>query len=212
MSKQLLNKFFKENTVKKNIPTAQAIAHFHIELENNPEANEKIQGLFNEEIFKSQPKREEKVLAEKNEIESATTYEQIINFMRRDTDPMNRNVLINKAMEFENDIVPDILKRLKTSLNDGFTETAIRVLAKSGKDIVEELIGYFDDIRNPYAQSMVLVLLGFKTDETHIPWFIKQYDKLKKLYPNETYCEGAYYALYEIENRFYFSGKEQNSK
>ena len=70
-------------------------------------------------------------------------------------------------------------------------------------DIADELLNYFDDIRCPYAQSVVLLTLGFKADETHIPWLIDKYHHMKSLYPNETYCEGAYYALYEIETRFY---------
>ena len=203
MSKKLLNKFFKDNTVDSESPSASALAHFFIGLQRNPEANEKIQGLVDEELLKAQPKRREEFMAEKNEIASATEYEQIIYLMRRHTDPLNQHILINKAMEFEDKIVPDILRRLKTSLNDGFIESAIRILAESEKDVAEEIIGYYDDMRCPYAQSMALVLLGFKADEKYIQWLIEQYDKLKRLYPNERYCDGAYYALYEIENRFY---------
>ena len=106
-------------------------------------------------------------------------------------------------MEFENEIVPEIIRRLKTSLNDGFIETSIRILARSKMEIAEELFGYFEDIRTPYAQSMVIVLLGFKADESYIPWFVEKYSKLKKRCPNESYHESAYYALCEMENRFY---------
>ena len=58
-------------------------------------------------------------------------------------------------------------------------------------------------MRSPYAQSMVLVMLGFKADEKYVPWFIEQYNDLKRLYPNESYSEGAYYGLVQIESRFY---------
>lgn len=205
MYKKILDQFFKKNTVKNDkLPSAQAIAHFHIELQNNPEADEKIQGLLNEEIFKSQKGREEKVSAEKSEIESSTDYAQIDRLMRHNVDPMNQHILVEKAMEFEDEIISFIIKRLKTSLNDGYIETAIRILAKSEKNMTEELIENFDDTRNPYAQSMILVLLGFKADDSCIPWLIEQYEKLKKLYPNETFHDGAYYALDEIDSRFYF--------
>lgn len=59
------------------------------------------------------------------------------------------------------------------------------------------------DVRSPYAQSMILVALGFKADVRHIPWLIEKYKELKRLYPDEIYCDGAYYALEEIERRFY---------
>lgn len=207
MSRKLLEQFFKENTVMSEVPSAPALAHFYIALESNPESNEKVQGVLNEAVFKYQPEREKEALAEKHEIEFAATCEQIIRFMRRNTDPVNQHILINKAMAFEDEIVPEIVKRLKTSLNAGFIETAIRILAKSEKDIVKELVEYFDDMRSPYAQSMVLVLLGFKADEIHIPWFVDKYRELKKRYPDKSYCEGGYYALYEMEGRFYSAEK-----
>ena len=76
-------------------------------------------------------------------------------------------------------------------------------MAQSKIEVADELFGYFDDVRMPYAQSMILVLLGFKADESYIPWFIEKYNELKRRYPSESYCEGAYYALRQIENRIY---------
>ncbi|MCL2812935.1 MAG: hypothetical protein FWD25_13745 [Clostridia bacterium] len=40
------------------------------------------------------------------------------------------------------------------------------------------LIEIFPDMRYPYAQAMVLVVLGYKADQAHIPWFIDQYKNL----------------------------------
>lgn len=97
---------------------------------------------------------------------------------------------------------------LKTSLNDGFIETATRVLAMCNKNVAEELVGCFDDVRKPYAQSMILVVLGFKADETYIPWLIEKHEDLKRQYPDERYSDGAYYALYEIESRFCSVGEK----
>ena len=208
MYQKLLDRFFKESEVKEDeVPSAPAFAHFYLTLENNPEANEKIQETLNEAVLKEKPEREKEALAEKAEIESATSSEQLVRIMRRNTDPLNQHILVDKAMEFEDEIIPDIVKRLKTSLNDGFIETAIRILTKSKKNVADELIGCFDDIRNPYAQSMILVMLGFKADEARIPWFIEKFKELKMRYPNESYCEGAYYALWEMESRFYPMGK-----
>jgi len=95
---------------------------------------------------------------------------------------------------------------LKTSLNELFIELSTRVLAVCGKDISEELVKIYSETRSPYAQSMILVALGFKAEEKRIPWLIKKHKELKNLYPDESYCYGAYYAIYEMECRFY-SGK-----
>jgi len=203
MNKKLLEQFFREHTIESDTPTAPALAHFYLSLENDPDAGEEIRTVMDEAVFDEQPARQAEVLAERREIETLAACEQVIRFMRRGTDPMNQHILANKALAFEEEIVPQLVRMLKTSMNDGFIETAIRVLTKSNKDTADDLIGFFPDMRYPYTQAMVLVVLGFKADETHIPWFIDQYKKLERLYPDESHCQGAYYALCEMDNRFY---------
>lgn len=210
MYKKLIDKFFKENKTASDIPTAPALAHFQIVLELNPETNEKIHSLMNDTVFEHQPEREDAVMAERKEILAAKTADEIIRFMRKHTDPINQQVLVDKAIEFESEILPTILRMLKTSLNSGFIEDSIRILAKCAKNTADDLIACFDEIRNPYAQSMVLVALGFRAGEKDIPWVYDKYFTLKKLYPDESYHDGAYYALYEMEGRFYPLGKGKN--
>jgi len=203
MSNEFLDKFFKENTVDTEVPTAPALVHLSIAMEMHPESNLNVEETLIEAVFKYRPGRKRESSPERGEIESATTCEQILRLTRRYVDPVNLHILVNRAMEFEKEIVPEIVRMLKTSLNNNFIEIAVRILAKSEINVAEELTGYYDDVRNPYAQSMILLLLGFKVDESFIPWFIEKNNELKKNYPNESYCEGAYYALIEIEKRFY---------
>jgi len=207
VNKRLLDQFFKENTLESDGPTAPALAHFYLRLEGDPEASERIRAVMDEAILGEQPGREATMLAERRGIEAAETCERIIRLMRRDTDPMNLHILVGKALAFKDEIVPELIRMLKTSMNDGFIETAIRILTRSEMDIAGELIENYDDMRSPYAQSMVLVVLGYIADETCVAWLIDQHKKLKRLYPIESYCEGAYYALCEIDSRFYPAGK-----
>ena len=193
--KKILRKFFKENILNNDTPSAAALAHMYLSLESNSETNEKVYEAFNQEIFNFDSKRKEEALIERTEIENAKSPDQIIRFMRRHTDPINQHILVDKALEYEDEIVPEIVNRLKTSMNDGFIETAIRILAKCNYNAADEVIQYYNDMRSPYAQSMALVLLGFIADEKYTPWFIEQYNDLKRLYPNENYSEGAYYGL-----------------
>ena len=200
---KLLDKFFKENRVaNEKLPSAAALCHFTIKMLLNQELNEKTSKLINEFVFMDQKMREETVMAEKSEIESADD-ELVIRLMRRGVDMINQDELIFRALEFEDIVVPEVIKRLKTSMNDIFIETAGRLLSICSMDIAEELIDHFNDFRSPYAQSVVLLTLGFKADEIHIPWLIDKYHHMKRLYPNETFSDGAYYALYEIETRLY---------
>ena len=199
MYKKLLDKFFREN--EDSGMSAQKMAHILMSSDSDAEFKERFDEIIDEVRYDLEPERLKAIEIELESINSATSYEQIIKILRSGSDPMNLKALTNKALEFEEDIVPEIIRRYKTSLNDDFVEKAIRILGQSSHDIAGDIVDYFDDIRSPYAQSLALVLLGFKADESCISWLIEKYYALEKNYPNETYCEGAYFALCEIEHR-----------
>lgn len=201
MFEDVLTWFFNENGIdREKAPPAAALEHNQIQLQL---AGISLEEVIKDSILERLPEREKEVQAEKREIESAETCKRMLHLMRRGTDIMNQQLLVRRALEFEDEIIPEIILMLKTSLNDLFIEVSIRVLAICGKDISEELTGMYDQVRSPYARSMILVALGFKANEKSIPWLIKKYNELKRLYPDESYCYGAYYALYEMESRFY---------
>jgi len=203
MYRELLDQFFKENGVAGDVPSPPAMAHFDITLHNNPKASRELHRLMNQEVYKNRPDRETQAQANLAEIDAAVTCEDFIRLMRKHVDPINQPYFVNKVLAREDEFVPELVRRLKTSLNDAFIETATRILARSTMDFAQEMIGYFDDMRKPYAQGMALVILGFKADESRIPWLIEKYKKLKRIYRDETYSDGGYYALLEMESRFY---------
>jgi len=205
MYKDLLSWFFNEHGLDRSgAPPAASQAHFHIKLMLE---NVQIQDIMDPSAF-ALPEREETVQTEKAEIESATSGEQIIRFMRRGADIANQQALVRRALDFEDEVVPEIIKMLKTSMNELFIELSVRVLAVCDKDISEELIGVYDEVRSPFAKSLMLVALGYKGSEKRIPWLVKKYNELKRDYPDEGHCYGAYFALYEMECRFYADSKK----
>jgi len=197
--------FFNENGLDPDAgPPAAAIEHFHIKLLTS---NSSLQDTIESEVLERLPQREAEISEDRDKIRCAATCDEVVRLMRSGTDIMNQHLLVKKALEFEDEIIPKIIKMLKTSLNDLFIEASIRVLAICKGDVSEDLIAIYDEIRNPYAQSLVLVALGFKADEKHIPWFMKQYKELKQLYPEESHCYGAFYALIEMDDRFYHDSR-----
>ena len=204
MSKKLIDDFFEKNRVcDPDMPSAAAIAHLKIHMMKDAEKSEKFAELSKKMVFSDQHKRKEDVITEEAEIQAVTSFNEVIKFMRRGIDNLNDAVLVNKALSFEKELVPDVVKRLKTSLNTGFIELATRILSLCNVPVADDLVAYFDDVRSPYAQSMILVILGFQAGERHIPWIIEKYHQLRKYYPKKTYSDGAVYALTEIANRLY---------
>ena len=204
MYKKQLNQFFRKHGVEDSeVPSAPAIAHFQIKFFQTPEGQEALQVIVDEIGYGESSEREEKVLAERAEIEAAETAEQLIRLMRRHMDMFNHKMFLARIKEFENEILPEVIAMLKRSLNEHFIEAATRVLSLCDRDIAEELVAYFDEVRMPYAQCMILVVLGFKGKESHIPWIMEKYGELRRQFPNESYSDGAIMALEELEYRFY---------
>ena len=201
--KTLLDQFFEMNNELSEIPTAHALMHFNLFIDSNAEFEDILINPIDETIFREQPERKEEVMAERGLIESISSGEQIIRYMRCGVDSINHRSLVNKAIEFEEEVVPEIIQRLKTSLNDLFIEFACRILTKCNMDATGELLECYDEVRYPYAQANILIVLGFRADETLIPWLIEKHDELKRLYPDKSHSDGAYFALLEISNRYY---------
>ena len=202
--RKLIDDFFRKNKAyESEMPSAAALMNFKIKMMMDVESNEVFEDLTRGVILESQKNRRENVIAEQSAIQAATSHEEIVKFMRRGIDNINDGVLLEKALSFEKELVPDVVKRLRTNMDYDFIELATTILSSCHMDVSNDLIAYFDDVRIPYVQSMILVVLGFKAGEEHIPWIIEKYHQLRKLYPEESYSDGAIYALAEIEERLY---------
>ena len=131
MCRELLEQFFGENSVQGDSPSAPALAHFTIKMHGNPKGSGALDRMLNENVYQFAPGRKEEALADKAAIEVAASCDKIIRLMRRHSDPINHVFFAEKAMAFEDELVPELVRRLKTSLNDGFIEAATRILARS---------------------------------------------------------------------------------
>ena len=116
---------------------------------------------------------------------------------------INRGALVKKALKFEEVILPMVVEKLIRSYHDIFIENSIELLAKSNKDYTPLLIERYAEIRNPYVQSLVCLILGLRGAEDTIPWMLDRLFEMKKLYPGETYDQGPLLALHELNSRFY---------
>ena len=94
------------------------------------------------------------------------------------------------------------MDKLIRNNHDTFIENAIRLLAESREDYSTPLKERFDEIRSPYVQSLVCLILGFRGNEDIIPWMLDTYLAVERQYPQETYEQGPLLALYELNARF----------
>ena len=154
--------------------------------------------------------------------EAADTPEKIIERMRKG-DISNREAVCAKALNMEDDIMPEVirlLKRssydnfidimpevirlLKRSSYDNFIETATLTLSRAKECYIDRIIAEFDEIRSPYAMCSCCILLAFRNRFDALPIIMKAYQSLKKRKEeSDRRCsEGALYAIYSLTRHF----------
>ena len=116
---------------------------------------------------------------------------------------INWGLLVKKALEFEEVLLPMVVEKLIRSFHDIFIENSIELLAKSNKNYTPLLKERYAEIRSPYAKSLVCLTLGLRGAEDTIPWMLDRFFEMKKLYPGEAYDQGPLLALHELNRRFY---------
>lgn len=154
------------------------------------------QGLLSDERLEQITQAKELIQAEQNP-------EMIFQLLRKNTDLVNRGVLVKKALQFEEVLIPMVIEKLIRSNHDVFIENSIQFLARSHNDYTSLLMEKYAEIRSPYVQSLVCLIIGLRGEEDTIPWILDRFFELKNLYPGETYDQGPLLALHELNCRFY---------
>lgn len=197
MDKKLLPKnFFRDNPLDKM--SAPLMAYFSM----TAGFNEKLQNtLWNILEGDLDPERKTRIKEEQEKISRLETGEDIVKFIRNDYDVVNRDRLCKKALTMQAEVMPPLLRRFKTSLQESVTETAVYILGHAEQEYVDQLIGMYSEIRSPYAQSMACVALGVQEREDVLPLLLREYERFKREYPEESYCQGPLLAIYILYGR-----------
>ena len=191
MDKKLLPKnFFKDNPLDQM--SAPLIAHFSMTAGFDEKLQNAIWDILEGEI---EPERKARIEEEKAEIARLETGDAIVKFIRNDYDIANRETLCKKILTMQAEVLPP-LRRFQTSFQDSVTETTVYILGHAEREYVDQLIEMYPEIRNPYAQSMACVALGVQEREDTLPLLLREYERLKRQYPEESYCQGPLLAIY----------------
>ena len=192
MDKKLLPKnFFKDNPLDQL--SAAQIAYFAMTAGFEEKFRDIVQNVLDETLASG---RKAQIAAEAAAISRLETGDEIVKFMRSDYDIANREILCKKALTMQAKVMPSMLRRLRTSFQEKFVETAVYTLAHAEQAYVDQLIEMYSEIRNPYAQSMACLVFGVQEREDTVELLLREYERLKKDYPEESYCQGPLLAIY----------------
>ncbi|MDE7220510.1 MAG: hypothetical protein K2O45_12970 [Oscillospiraceae bacterium] len=185
--------FWTQNPLKEM--SAAQISYFSMTIFSVEELNEKISEIVSPRISAD---RRAAIEAELQEIEAMNNGESIVKFMRHEYDIANRNALCKKALEMQDDVIPLMLHRFRTSVQTVFIETAAMVFAHCDARYIVELREIYPAIRDPYARSIASLSLAVQKDEEAIPLLMQEYERLHREYPEESYDQGPLLALYRL--------------
>lgn len=191
MDKKLLPKnFFKDNPLDEL--SAARFAYVAMTALWNDEFRDKISEVLDE---KMEPERKKQIEAEKTQISQLESGDETVTFIRKGYDIINREILCKKILTMQDETMPPLLRRFRTSGQDALIETAIYTFAYADYVWIDRLIEMYPEIRSPYAQSMACLVFGVQKREETIELLLREYERLKKEYPKEQYDQGPLLAL-----------------
>lgn len=186
----LTKKFFKDNPIKEL--TAQQFVYAQIQAP-----------IISEFVSDFVRKYDNRAEEERVQLYNENNPDVLLKMLRGKCDVINHNLLHQKILANEEVLLSKILEMFRTSLNSVFTENTVKILAKTKRNYSEVLLEMLDEIKSPYAMSLVCITLGFIANEEAIPVLMKKFEYFKKFYPNEDFEQGPLHGLIKLHERFY---------
>lgn len=183
--------FFKDNPIKEI--SAARLTYLGMVTISFSDLQEEV----NREIVSKMDKsRYENYLVEKEAIMNLNNAQDIVTFMRKIKDSVNTLLLMEKALAYQDEVIPLVLEKLCKSGHDIFIENATTFIANADEKYTEQLYDIFPDIRNTYARSELCLVFGVMKKTEYTQLLMEQFHKIKEESPDKDYEQGPLFALY----------------
>ncbi len=136
-------------------------------------------------------------------IEQTNDLDDLFQLLRKRLTSLAHTKLQKRVLLFGNQLMPQLIDWFIRSSNPAFIENAVAILARSQTNYTAVLCQRYAEIKSPYVESMVCLLLGLRGELDLIPFLIACYTRLSTSYPDQTYHQGPLVALHELRYRFY---------
>ena len=188
----LLPKNFFKNEPLEEMSTA-ILAHFSMTALFADRMEAAVEEILDDKL---PAERKVQIAAEKEAIAKLAGGEEAVRFIRKGFDIINRPTLCKKLLTMQEEVMPPLLRRFRTSFQDEVVETTAYCLAYGELEYVEQLKAMYGEIRNPYAQSMACLIFGMRKQEDMLPLLLREYQRMKKAHTEESLCQGPLLAIY----------------
>lgn len=192
MDQSLLPKNFFKNEPLEEMSTA-ILAHFSMTALFADQMEAAVEEILDDKL---PAERKVQIAAEKEAIAKLAGGEEAVRFIRKGFDIINRTTLCKKLLTMQEEVMPPLLRRFRTSFQDEVVETTAYCLVYGELEYVEQLKAMYGEIRNPYAQSMACLIFGMRKQEDMLPLLLREYQRMKNAHTEESLCQGPLLAIY----------------
>ena len=127
---------------------------------------------------------------------------RLLRMLRKTLSPKANRLLLEKVLAREEEMLPEIQRMILKAFSDSTIENCTRYLVRCRTNCSEWIIQNYNSIREPYARSMLCLVLGFRASLDAIPFLMQQVEVFETRFPSETFDQGPVLALSELKARF----------
>lgn len=146
----------------------------------------------------AEPKRNEKDAEIFRRIEEAKDADEFVKLMRTPIIVADADKLKKKLVENEAVIMEAVKERCISTRNEHFVENALYFFTKCKENCSGWIMDNYKDFHNEYMKSMMCLVLGFRGDESMIPFLMQEAERMKSEYPGDLFDQGPYLAVSKL--------------
>lgn len=194
--RHLPNKFFAEHPLEEI--SAAKLTHFKIVTGKEGILDQIFADVLTEHISEKRQRQSEE---ERNRIEQTDDPAALVELVRKGSEISNQALIVSKILRVQEEAMPLLLRRYRTSSLDHFIEVATEVFAQADKEYITELRKLYPEIRAPYAQACACLAFGMQGMGEEIPFLLNEYERFRKEYPKESFEQHPLLALYILHDK-----------
>lgn len=145
--------------------------------------------------------RRQQIDQERGVIEGLSSAEEVVHYMRGGYDVLNQSALVRRAVAMQEEVMPILLRRFQSSVQDSFVETAAFAFAAADPVYTMRLFELYPQINYIYAQTQACIVFGAAGLAGLDDFLLAEYERMKRDFPEESLKEGPLMALYILHGR-----------
>lgn len=127
---------------------------------------------------------------------------RLLRMLRQTLAPHIREALLKKLLKREAEALPEIRRLILKTFNGIAIENCVRFMTRCEENSSAWILQNYEDVREPYARSLLCLVLGFRAGADVIPFLMRQVERFEQQFPDHSFEQAPILALYEIRARF----------